>query len=732
MYAQQPNDLPSLKFTSIPLIQGYPNWNPKNVHSTYLKTASSLAVADKVNDNVQPNPDENFSDIIVIHAGSRNLRVGRASDAFPKEVPHVIVRKVRETRDSTEVHQTRSANPGAIAQTFPDTIRDEPGLYDPIQEDIRHRMRTQKIRAVPNAHSQVVGFNSQATPETIPDHNDPYKIEWTELNDLESYIVGPKALRIVSPQNFDEDEPSDSAIVYRAFYPIQHGMLNMSDYTSIWGCLADMETIWSEIIESELGILRSEFGSYNVVWLVPDLFSKAHVREMTTLLLRNMGFRGVTALQESVAATFGAGITTACVIDIGAQKTSISCVEDGMCVADTRVNLKYGGDDITAFLMKLLLNSAFPYTDFNPKKNVYDWLLADELKEKFCTNNEIDMTVNLCNFCVRAPDQPTLLYRIKVYDEVVTAPRVLFHPYVIDFSKKLQHVAFRETYLDYNAEDDTEGDELPHNAGVAAAAAYRSYISHPAELATNGKRIRESKNADSDKFPEGHIPNTTDLEVDNQPSAADVLSVDPKLASPTQGGAIRYEAGGNSAQSPEVTIANTKGFSEAPKSPDDVLQPPPIMHFLRRRRFMGTLSEISFPLDAALAHSVGLYAQTYADMKDGDLEIRVRKLCSSILVVGGGGMVPGLAKLLEERLGTVFQGTPLKERLAAASATGATPALTPRLLQNPRDIDSRVLAWKGGSVFGKLDMTHDLWIGRREWEIGGIQKTIGKWMFGWD
>lgn len=37
-----------------------------------------------------------------------------------------------------------------------------------------------------------------------------------------------------------------------------------------------------------------------------------------------------------MAATFGAGISHACIVDIGAQKTSVCCVDEGMCVAESR------------------------------------------------------------------------------------------------------------------------------------------------------------------------------------------------------------------------------------------------------------------------------------------------------------------------------------------------------------------------------------------------------------
>jgi len=40
--------------------------------------------------------------------------------------------------------------------------------------------------------------------------------------------------------------------------------------------------------------------------------------------------------QESLAATYGAGISNACVVDIGAVKTSIACVEEGLVLPETR------------------------------------------------------------------------------------------------------------------------------------------------------------------------------------------------------------------------------------------------------------------------------------------------------------------------------------------------------------------------------------------------------------
>ena len=73
---------------------------------------------------------------------------------------------------------------------------------------------------------------------------------------------------------------------------------------------------------------------------------------MTDLLLSEMGFKEIAVhqvseihhrardreiyVQEAYAATFSAGMSTACVVDMGAQVTSVTCVDEGVVSADTR------------------------------------------------------------------------------------------------------------------------------------------------------------------------------------------------------------------------------------------------------------------------------------------------------------------------------------------------------------------------------------------------------------
>lgn len=41
-----------------------------------------------------------------------------------------------------------------------------------------------------------------------------------------------------------------------------------------------------------------------------------------------------------------------------------------------------------------------------------------------------------------------------------------------------------------------------------------------------------------------------------------------------------------------------------------------------------------------------------------------------------------------------------------------------QIIPPPRDVDPRVLCWKGGAVLGKMEAAADLWVQRAEWVRG--------------
>ena len=74
-------------------------------------------------------------------------------------------------------------------------------------------------------------------------------------------------------------------------------MFNEIEYLSRQELLGDIQLILEQAIKSEMGITATEFSNYSAVLVIPDLFEKNYVNEMTRLLFQDMGFAKVAYLQ---------------------------------------------------------------------------------------------------------------------------------------------------------------------------------------------------------------------------------------------------------------------------------------------------------------------------------------------------------------------------------------------------------------------------------------------------
>jgi len=71
-------------------------------------------------------------------------------------------------------------------------------------------------------------------------------------------------------------------------------------------------------------------------------------------LLSRMGMAAVCVLQDAACASFQANTSTACIVDIGHSKTSVSVVEEGCCIPCCCHHLPYGAHDISRVLLWVL------------------------------------------------------------------------------------------------------------------------------------------------------------------------------------------------------------------------------------------------------------------------------------------------------------------------------------------------------------------------------------------
>jgi actin-related protein 8 len=365
-----------------------------------------------------------ISKLIVIHPGSQNLRIGLGSDALPKTIPMVIARKWKESEceeDGGEPSPKRLKLEGAVpADALPEKWfgEDFADQYMAMSSELRTRMRSNKRRVLPNSKDLVINYNRRTPPDIISEHNDMDRIDWTELpadsSKAPDFFAGHAALRI----------PEKSKPRYKLFWPIRNGTFNEKDYVDRNQIYHDLSKILEEAFKNQLGIKSmKDLINYKCVFIIPDLYERQYVTMILDILIRDLGVGKVCLQQESLSASFGAGYGVTCVVDIGAQKTSICCVDEGLCVEESRVNLKMGGSDITETFIKMMLYGHFPYADMNLKRR-YDFVLAEELKQKFCSMDESSVTVQTWDFHLRASGQDTRKYTFKTYDETMLSVMV--------------------------------------------------------------------------------------------------------------------------------------------------------------------------------------------------------------------------------------------------------------------------------------------------------------------
>ena len=167
---------------------------------------------------------------IVIHPGSRWLRIVRASDAFPLAIPNVIAKyeptKARQAAEAQRQYSSSYAKrPAKLKMTVQASSSGQPAA--PIQSnaagddededdnedvadeatgddegdtlaakiaslrgDLRARMRIFKLRGQGNGNAQAATYNAEVGPETIPEYAPDGDNEWADVSAHPPYIVG--------------------------------------------------------------------------------------------------------------------------------------------------------------------------------------------------------------------------------------------------------------------------------------------------------------------------------------------------------------------------------------------------------------------------------------------------------------------------------------------------------------------------------------------------------------
>ncbi|XP_043811070.1 actin-related protein 9 isoform X3 [Manihot esculenta] len=191
------------------------------------------------------------------------------------------------------------------------------------------------------------------------------------------FICGEEALRI---------PPTEPYCLHR---PIRRGHLNISQHYPMQQVVEDLHTIWDWILVEKLHIPQSERNLYSAILVLPETFDNREIKEMISIVLRDLCFSSAVVHQEGLAAVFGNGLSMACIVNIGAQMTSVICVEDGVAIPNTEKTLPFGGEDISRCLLWTQRHhQTWPQIRTDILTKPIDLLMLNRLRESYCEIKE--------------------------------------------------------------------------------------------------------------------------------------------------------------------------------------------------------------------------------------------------------------------------------------------------------------------------------------------------------
>ncbi|XXG84923.1 hypothetical protein AAC387_Pa11g0123 [Persea americana] len=415
---------------------------------------------------------ERGSNLVVISPGSANVRVGLAHQQAPFNVPHCIARFMKEWN----VGPKRRVQD----QITPSQHLEREKAYDIIASLLKIPFLDEDIvnDSYPRKMGRIDGYNTLGSRSDAP-------FAWTDVREMypsssssageslekkdvskasteppdgdgrkqssgehkfKEYICGEEALRI---------SPAEPYCLRR---PIRRGHLNISQSYPTQQVLEDLCAIWDWILNEKLHIPQDDRNMFSAIVVVPETFDSREIKEVLSIVLRDLRFGSAVVHQEALAAVFGNGLSTACVVNMGAQVTSVTCVEDGVVLPTTGLTLPFGGEDISRCLLWVQQHhQTWPTIGTDPLMKPIDLLMVNKLKESYCQirEGEVDSVAVVHSYeddmppgthktrlsALNVPPMGLFYPLLLAPDEYPPPPRSWFHDYE-DMLEETSHLEF--------------------------------------------------------------------------------------------------------------------------------------------------------------------------------------------------------------------------------------------------------------------------------------------------
>ncbi|KAL6194815.1 hypothetical protein ACLB2K_035890 [Fragaria x ananassa] len=350
---------------------------------------------------------ERGSNLVVINPGSANIRIGLASQNTPLEFPHCIARY------TTQVPKINVQDQMLSTQVTPAQYMEREKAYDTIATALGIPFLGEEVakNSFPRKMGRIDGNNPQnSRKEAAFDWTDVYGKDSNSSPAVESSENRATKKEPMDPDQHEDEndeELSPSKHQYREFIfgeealkispkepytlrrPICRGHLNISQHYPMQQAFEDVLAIWDFILTEKLHIPLTERNMYSALLVLPESFDSREIKELLSIVLRDLHFSSAVVHQEGLAAAFGNGFSTGCIVSMGAQVTSVICIEDGVALPTTQKTLPFGGEDISRCLLWTQRHhQTWPQIRTDLYTKPIDLLMLNRLKESYCEIKE--------------------------------------------------------------------------------------------------------------------------------------------------------------------------------------------------------------------------------------------------------------------------------------------------------------------------------------------------------
>ncbi len=632
--------------------------------NAHAKTASSPPPADTRASRALPP----MHSIIVLHPGSTSLRVGLANSAEPLVIPHCIAWRRKSGRPAPFIAPSE-----ADAAHASDALRS-------VARALRVSSALLALDEPPSPPSLASAAPSPAAATSGAAHSDV------------DVLVGEEAQRAAA------QDPAG----WWLFYPFENGKITER---ASWSVARNaLGIIWRAALcggygLAGCGVSPSELGGVSAVLVLPDHFVRWDGSALVELLFDDLGVAAALVHEESLCACLGAGVSSACVVDIGAQTTTVCCVDELQPMHGARMPLRYGGDHLDYCLHHLLRSStpaALCDAILPPAIDASAAVVgADKLLGHACMERLSAVRAACCH--LRFPDggsgggsgagvslppshaSAPARVELRLGSLAGAVPMLLFAPHAVPQLAG----AF------------TRNGELSAAAAAAASAPRVDWMdawdASFMEATAPPVRTAAAKGKGKGKKKEGEADGEEGCE--DEVDMADVVAPSVLLPPP-----------------PVKSVAETERL-EKEKFPAMNLEPELTMLGSRMLRGLTPANELPHaPLDEAIVRCVE---------RNRSSEVK-RRLFGKILLLGGVARTAGLAQYLEWRIATCWQLAP---------ETGGDGIERVEVATLPCSPDA--LVWQGAALLPTMSTAREMWVLRREWHGRGVAALREACAFAW-